>query len=116
MSMTGSQLWPNEAELIKSVRNGEREAFYELVRPYERMIYATAISVVKNAADAEEVAQELPARELAVDAELLQVALVRRDRATDDRREDASMPLVLAGTGPPPPGLHVVPRLWFLLF
>jgi RNA polymerase sigma-70 factor (ECF subfamily) len=58
MSMTGSQLRPNEAELIRSVCNGEREAFYELVRPYERMIYATAISVVKNAADAEEVAQE----------------------------------------------------------
>ena len=58
MSMTRSQLRPNEAELIKSVCNGEREAFYELVRPYERMIYATAISVVKNPADAEEVAQE----------------------------------------------------------
>ena len=58
MSMTRSQLRPNEAELIKSVCNGEREAFYELVRPYERMIYATAISVVKNTADAEEVAQE----------------------------------------------------------
>jgi len=58
MSMTGSQLRPNEAELIKSVCNGEREAFYELLRPYERMIYATAISVVRNSADAEEVAQE----------------------------------------------------------
>src|SRR5215472_7858202 len=58
MSMTGSQLRHDEAELIKRVRNGEREAFYELVHPYERMIYATAISVVKNAADAEEVAQD----------------------------------------------------------
>lgn len=58
MNMTRSQLPLNEAELIKSVCNGEREAFYELVRPYERMIYATAISVVKNSADAEEVAQE----------------------------------------------------------
>jgi RNA polymerase sigma-70 factor, ECF subfamily len=58
MSMTRSQLRPTEAELITSVCNGEREAFYELVRPYERMIYATAISVVKNVADAEEVAQE----------------------------------------------------------
>jgi RNA polymerase sigma-70 factor, ECF subfamily len=48
----------NEAELIKRVCDGEREVFYELVRPYERMIYATAISVVKNPADAEEVAQE----------------------------------------------------------
>ncbi len=53
-----SQLRDNEAELIRSVRDGEREAFYELVHPYERMVYATAISVVKNPADAEEVAQE----------------------------------------------------------
>jgi RNA polymerase sigma-70 factor, ECF subfamily len=58
MSMSQSQFRPNEAELIKSVCGGEHEAFYELVRPYERMIYATAISVVKNPADAEEVCQE----------------------------------------------------------
>ena len=58
VSMTQPQLRTNEAELIRSVCAGEREAFYELVRPYERMIYATAISVVKNPADAEEVAQE----------------------------------------------------------
>jgi RNA polymerase sigma-70 factor (ECF subfamily) len=56
--MTQSQVRASEAELIKSVCAGEREAFYELVRPYERMIYATAISVVKNPADAEEIAQE----------------------------------------------------------
>ncbi|HWO32506.1 MAG TPA: sigma-70 family RNA polymerase sigma factor [Candidatus Acidoferrum sp.] len=56
--MTQSQWRGNESELIKSVRGGDREAFYELIRPYERMIYATAISVVKNPADAEEVAQE----------------------------------------------------------
>ena len=56
--MTPPQLRPNEAELIKSVCDGEREAFYELMRPYERMIYATAIAVLKNPADAEEVAQE----------------------------------------------------------
>jgi len=47
-----------ELELIKRVRGGERDAFYELVHPYERMIYATAISVLKNSADAEEVSQE----------------------------------------------------------
>ena len=56
--MTESHLRTNEAELIKSVCDGEREAFYELVHPCERMIYATAMSVVKNPADAEEVAQE----------------------------------------------------------
>jgi len=49
-----SQLRTNEAELIKSVCNGKREAFYELLQPYERMVYATAMSVVKNPADAEE--------------------------------------------------------------
>src|SRR5260370_9731529 len=53
-----SQLHANEVELIKSICDGEREAFYELVQPYERMVSATAISVVKNPADAEEVAQE----------------------------------------------------------
>jgi hypothetical protein len=60
MSMTNPQVRPSEAALIKSVCNREREAFYELVRPYERMIYATAISVVKNPADAEAV--EIPRR------------------------------------------------------
>lgn len=56
--MAQSRLPASEAELIKSARAGEREAFYELIHSCERMIYATAISVVKNPADAEEVAQE----------------------------------------------------------
>jgi RNA polymerase sigma-70 factor, ECF subfamily len=58
MSAIQSQSRTNEAYLIKRVCDGEREVFYELVRPYERMVYATAISIVKNPADAEEVAQE----------------------------------------------------------
>lgn len=58
MTTTQSHVPLNEAELIKRVCNGEREAFYELVHPYERMVYAVAMSVVKNPADAEEVAQE----------------------------------------------------------
>lgn len=58
MTTTQSHVPLNEAELIKRVCNGEREAFYELVHPYERMVYASAMSVVKNPADAEEVAQE----------------------------------------------------------
>jgi len=49
---------PTKLNLLRAFGSGEREAFYELVHPYERMIYATAISVVKNPADAEEVAQE----------------------------------------------------------
>jgi len=58
MSVTPLQVRANEADIIKRVCDGEREAFYELVHPYERMVYATAISVVRNPADAEEVAQE----------------------------------------------------------
>jgi RNA polymerase sigma-70 factor (ECF subfamily) len=58
--MAASSLQPNdrEAELIKRVCNGEHEAFYELVRPYERAIYFAAMGVLNNPADAEEVAQE----------------------------------------------------------
>ena len=48
----------NEAELIRRVLDGEKEAFYELVRPYERAVYTAAMSILNNQADAEEVAQE----------------------------------------------------------
>jgi len=48
----------NEAELIRRVCGGEKEAFYELVRPYERAVYTAAMSILNNQADAEEVAQE----------------------------------------------------------
>ena len=48
----------NETELIMRVRKGDGEAFYELVRPYERAVFLAALSLVKNDADAEEVAQE----------------------------------------------------------
>jgi RNA polymerase sigma-70 factor (ECF subfamily) len=47
-----------EAELIQRVCRGEHEAFYELVRPYERAIYFAAMGVLNNPADAEEAAQE----------------------------------------------------------
>ncbi|HVP42815.1 MAG TPA: sigma-70 family RNA polymerase sigma factor [Terriglobales bacterium] len=47
-----------EARLIERIRGGERELFYELVRPHERAVYLVAYSVLKNEADAEDVAQE----------------------------------------------------------
>jgi RNA polymerase sigma-70 factor, ECF subfamily len=47
-----------EAALIERVRNGEREVFYELIRPYERRVYAAAFAVLRNEADAEDAAQE----------------------------------------------------------
>jgi RNA polymerase sigma-70 factor (ECF subfamily) len=53
-----AQLERDERELIARVLAGEHEAFYELVRPYERAIFFAARGVVDNDADAEEVAQE----------------------------------------------------------
>ena len=48
----------SEEELIRRVRNGEHECFYELIRPYERRIFATALAILRNEPDAEDVAQE----------------------------------------------------------
>ena len=48
----------HEQELIQRLCNGEQEVFYELIRPYERRVYAAAFAVLRNEADAEEVAQE----------------------------------------------------------
>jgi RNA polymerase sigma-70 factor, ECF subfamily len=47
-----------EEVLIQRVQGGEAEAFYQLVRPYERAVFLAAVAIVKNDADAEEVAQE----------------------------------------------------------
>jgi RNA polymerase sigma-70 factor, ECF subfamily len=58
MDVTEPHLSSKEAQLIKRVCGGEPQAFEELVRPYERLVYATAISILKNPQDAEEVAQE----------------------------------------------------------
>lgn len=48
----------NEAELIRQIVAGEKELFHELIRPYERMVYLTLFSILKNEADAEDGAQE----------------------------------------------------------
>src|SRR6516164_85390 len=48
----------SEEELIRRVQSGERERFYELVRPYERRVYAAAFAILRNEADAEDAAQE----------------------------------------------------------
>jgi RNA polymerase sigma-70 factor (ECF subfamily) len=48
----------NEETLIRRVRDGEHELFYELIRPHERRVYAAAFSILRNEADAEDVAQE----------------------------------------------------------
>jgi len=63
MSQTAASLenagepW-NEATLIRRIREGEHELFYELIRPYERRVYAAALAILRNEADAEDAAQE----------------------------------------------------------
>src|SRR6202023_1343167 len=47
-----------EQQLIASVQQGRRDLFYELVRPYERRVYAAALAILRNEADAEDVCQE----------------------------------------------------------
>jgi RNA polymerase sigma-70 factor, ECF subfamily len=56
-SASAAQL-SDEATLIRRVQQGEAELFYELLRPYERRVYAAAFSILRNAADAEDAAQE----------------------------------------------------------
>jgi len=47
-----------ERDLIARVQRGQNELFYELVRPYERRVYAAALAILRNESDAEDVAQE----------------------------------------------------------
>src|ERR1700681_4034352 len=99
----------NEAALLRRVLAGEYDLFYELVRPYERRVYAAALAILRNETDAEDVAQEavLKAfaniRQFRAEARfstwLIQItvneALMRRRRektivmeGIDDRREE----------------------------
>ncbi len=47
-----------EETLIRRIRDGEHELFYDLIRPYERRVYFTAFAILRNEADAEDVSQE----------------------------------------------------------
>jgi RNA polymerase sigma-70 factor, ECF subfamily len=98
-----------EQDLIARVQRGQNELFYELVRPYERRVYAAALAILRNETDAEDVAQEAMLKALAnvrqfraearFSTWLIQItvneALMRRRRertvvmeGIDDRRDD----------------------------
>lgn len=47
-----------EEQLIASVLEGNLHEFHSLIRPYERTVYVMALTLLKNEADAEDVAQE----------------------------------------------------------
>ncbi|WP_446742065.1 sigma-70 family RNA polymerase sigma factor [Silvibacterium acidisoli] len=48
----------DEAGMIAAIVAGDSQLFHELIRPYERSVYVMAFSMMKNEADAEDVAQE----------------------------------------------------------
>jgi RNA polymerase sigma-70 factor, ECF subfamily len=100
-----------ERELIASVQRGQQELFYELVRPYERRVYAAALAILRNEQDAEDAAQEAMLKgfkniqqfraEARFSTWLIQItvneALMRRRRertvpmeGIDDRRDEES--------------------------
>ena len=62
MPETATSLGPagqlREVELVRRVRDGDADLFYELVHPYERRVYSAAFAILRNAADAEDAAQE----------------------------------------------------------
>ena len=53
-----AQTATREQDLILQVQRGQSELFYELVRPYERRVYAAALAILRNEEDAEDAAQE----------------------------------------------------------
>lgn len=53
-----AQALAQELEWIGRILKGERDLFHELIRPYERAVYMTAISILRDSAEAEDAAQE----------------------------------------------------------
>jgi RNA polymerase sigma-70 factor (ECF subfamily) len=49
----------NELELIQQLRAGDEGAFKSLVANYQDLVYNTALGIVQNSEDAEDVAQEV---------------------------------------------------------
>jgi RNA polymerase sigma-70 factor, ECF subfamily len=56
--MTGISDSTDQAKIIASILAGNTHLFHDLIRPHERSVYAMALSLLHNEADAEEVAQE----------------------------------------------------------
>jgi RNA polymerase sigma-70 factor (ECF subfamily) len=58
MSLSKPKEISSETATIRRVQNGERDLFYGLIRPYEKRMYGAALAILRNEADAEDVAQE----------------------------------------------------------
>lgn len=48
----------NQQELIEKLKQGDEQAFKAIVDTWQNMVYNTAISIVQNAEDAEDITQE----------------------------------------------------------
>jgi RNA polymerase sigma-70 factor (ECF subfamily) len=57
-TMTAISESRDEAQIIASILAGNTHEFHELIRPHERSVYAMALSMLHNEADAEDAAQE----------------------------------------------------------
>jgi RNA polymerase sigma-70 factor (ECF subfamily) len=58
MNASAAQLAPEESDLIARIKAGETALYYDLICPYQKCVYMAAFSILGNAADAEEIAQE----------------------------------------------------------
>jgi RNA polymerase sigma-70 factor (ECF subfamily) len=56
--MTANPSIKAEGQMIDSILAGNTSEFHDLIRPYERTVYVMALTLLKNEADAEDVAQE----------------------------------------------------------
>src|SRR6201987_3882605 len=59
------QIRANEEVSISRIQEGEKDLFLELIRPYQRTVYATLISMLGSKEDAEDVAQDVLLKALA---------------------------------------------------
>ncbi len=56
--LPAEQIIAAEAILISRILAGEQDLYYDLITPYERMVYVSAFSILRNESDAEDCAQE----------------------------------------------------------
>jgi RNA polymerase sigma-70 factor, ECF subfamily len=62
MELQESTIEPTEISLVLAARQGDRDAFGQLAKRYERAVYATALRRLGNHAEAQEVCQEVLVR------------------------------------------------------
>lgn len=58
MEALNPSLQTSESELVKRACQGDKEAFYLLVQPCEKVLFSSAVAILNNPSDAEEAAQE----------------------------------------------------------